>query len=118
LDTLFFCAMKKLPDLLKLWNTAEFEAKLLQALKQLEANQLPLKQVASHSGHFVQDTLQFSILRKQETNEQLILKLGVFYQEISNQCPCSGDEPETMEGHCEMRMTLDKADGLIDFAIL
>jgi hypothetical protein len=110
--------MKKLPALLKFWNTPDFEAELQQALMQLESNDLPLTQVASHSGHFVQDTLQFSILSKQETDEQLILKFGVFYQEISNLCPCSGDEPETMEGHCEMQMTLDKGDGLIGFSIV
>ncbi|NNJ91943.1 MAG: hypothetical protein HKP55_09725 [Gammaproteobacteria bacterium] len=110
--------MKKLPALLKLWNTPEFETELLQALKQLEVDQLPLKQAASFSGLFVQDSLQFSLLNQHESDQVLMLKLSVFYQEISNLCPCSGDEPETSEGHCEIQMTIDKSDGLIDFSIL
>jgi len=110
--------MEKLPALLDSWNTPGFEAELQQALKLLESTDLPLKQVANYSGVFVDDTLRFSLLHKQETGLKLILKLSVFYQEISNLCPCSGDEPETAEGHCEMQMTLDKNDGLVDFSIL
>jgi hypothetical protein len=110
--------MKKLPELLKYWNTPDFEPKLFQALKQLEPYHLPLKQVARFSGLFVQDTLQFSILAKQETQQQLKLKLGVFYQEISTMCPCSGQEPEKMEGHVEIEMTIDRQHGLINFSIL
>ena len=104
--------------LLDFWNTPEFETELQLALKQLDVDHLPLKQIASFSGVFVQDTLQFSLLNKQESEQYLELKLSVFYQEISNQCPCSGDEPETEEGHCEMQMRIDKSDGSIDFAII
>ncbi len=110
--------MKKLRALLEAWNTPDFEQELQQALKQLEPYHLPLKQVARFSGLFVQDTLQFSILSKKETTDYLILKLSIFYQEISTMCPCSGQEPEKMEGHCEMEMTIDRKDGLIGFTIL
>ncbi len=108
----------QLPALLNSWNTPGFEAELQQALKQLACTDLPLKQVASLSGVFVEDTLQISLLNQQENERQLILKLSVFYQEISNLCPCSGEEPETMQGHCEMQMTVAKNDGSIDFAIV
>ncbi len=110
--------MKKIPSLLDFWGTPEFEQQLLEALKQLEPYHLPLKQVARFSGLFVQDTLQFSILRKNETDQNLLLKLSVFFQEISTMCPCSGQEPEKIEGHCEMEMLINKQDGLISFSIL
>ena len=110
--------MKKLPALLDLWNTPDFEKELQRALQQLGPDHLPLKKVANFSGLFVQDTLQFSLLKKQESDQSLILKLSIFYQEISNLCPCSGEEAETAEGHCEMQETIAKSDGLIDFNML
>ena len=110
--------MKKLPALIDSWNTPAFETELRQVLKQLEPAELPLKQVANFSGVFVEDTLQVSSLTEREEEQYLIFKLSVFYQEISNLCPCSGDEPETVEGHCEMQMTIDKSDGLVDFSVL
>jgi len=110
--------MMQLPALLDSWNTADFESELKQALKQLDCADLPLKQVANFSGLFAEDSLQFSLLGKQETERNLTVKLSVFFQEISNQCPCSGAEPETMDGHCEMQMTIDKSDGSIGFAII
>jgi len=103
--------MMQLPALLDSWNTADFESELKQALKQLDCADLPL-------GLFAEDSLQFSLLGKQETERNLTVKLSVFFQEISNQCPCSGAEPETMDGHCEMQMTIDKSDGSIGFAII
>ena len=109
--------MKKMPSLLQSWDTPDFEQQLLQALKQLEPYHLPLKQVAQFSGLFVQDSLQFSLLGKREDDQQLILKLSVFYQEISTMCPCSGQESEKIEGHCEMEMTVDKQDGTTAFFI-
>ena len=108
----------KLPALLNSWNKPDFDALLLQALKQLDVDQLPLKQVANFSGVFAQDTLQFSLQNKHENEQHLIMKLGIFYQEITNLCPCSGDEPDTMEGYCEIQMMVDKSDGSIDFTIV
>ena len=110
--------MMQLPALLDSWNTPGFETELQQALKQLECADLPLKQIANFSGLFAEDTMQFSLLDKQETELCLTVKLSVFFQEISSQCPCSGEDPETMEGHCEMQMTIDKRDGLVNFSIL
>jgi hypothetical protein len=118
MDTLFLFIMTELTALLTSWNTPDFEAELQQALKQLDVNELPLKQVATCSGVFIQEGLGFSLLSTHENKQLLILKLGVFYQEISNLCPCSGDQPETVDGHCEMQMTINKSAGLIDFAIV
>lgn len=114
----FLFAMKKLPALIDSWNTPAFEAELQQALKQLKCTDLPLKQAAHFSGVFVEDTLQVSSLNARDEEQCLIMKLSVFFQEISNLCPCSGDEPETVEGHCEMQMTINKSDGLVGFSVL
>ena len=110
--------MNKLPELTNLWNTPDFDKTVLQALSKLEIELLPLKELASSSGLFVQDSLQFSILNKQATGNHLVLKLGVFYQEISSMCPCSGEDPETIDGHCEIKMTINKPDGLTHFSLL
>ena len=110
--------MKKLPKLLQSWGTPQFRQELLEELQQLEPCQLPLKQVARFSGLFEQDGLQFSLLSNNEDEQLLILKLSVFYQEISSMCPCSGQEIEKIDGHCEMNMTINRQDGTVEFSIL
>lgn len=110
--------MKKLPALLDSWKTDSFDDDLLRALQCLEPYHLPLKQVARYSGLFNQDSLQFSILNKNEYDDEIVIKLSLFYQEISTFCPCSGEEPENMDGHCELAMSIDKQDGNISFKII
>ena len=110
--------MNEFATLISRWNTPDFEAELLRALKQLDTDDLPLKQLAQYSGLFDKNSLEFSVLSKRETEHQLIMKLGVFYQEISSMCPCTGDGPETAEGHCEMQMSIDKQDASVAFIIL
>ena len=110
--------MIKLPALLDSWETIDFDGGLLKALSKLDPCQLPLKQLAQYSGLFDQDSLQFSILAKDENDEAILVKLSLFYQEISNPCPCSGEELENMAGHCELMLYLDKRDGSANLKIL
>lgn len=110
--------MKKLPDLIKAWKTDHFDNDLMLALSNLEPYHLPLKQVAHFSGVFEDNSLEFSILKKHETDSDLHITVGIFYQEISSLCPCSGEEPEKVNGHCEMQMMIAKEDGLVTFSII
>lgn len=110
--------MLKLPALVTSWGQAGFDDELKQALAKLPADQLPLKQLAAYSGVFNEDGLQFSILNKDENDSQVLLKLGVFYQEIACPCPCSGEQPEYIDGHCEVMMQLNKQDGNTSFELL
>ena len=107
--------MKKLPALLELPGDSRFDEKLLMALSKFSASQLPLKQVAQFSGLFDQDSLQFSILAKDENDEAILVKLGVFYHEIANCCPCSGEEAQNMAGHCELLLSINKQDAAASF---
>jgi hypothetical protein len=110
--------MNKLPDLIKAWKTEHFDNDLLQALSKLPSSLLPLKQVARFSGVFEDNNLEFSILKKRETATNLQITLGVFYQELSSLCPCSGEEPEKVDGHCEMQILINKDDGAITFTVI
>lgn len=95
-----------------------FDNDLLEALKKLDPGHFPLKQLAQHSGLFEQETLKFSILNSTEQQHELLIKLSVFYQEISTTCPCSGQEAEKIDGHCVMLLTINKADALATFSII
>ena len=110
--------MLNLNELLQSSDQVDFDQDLLSALSKLDPSHLPLKQLTQYSGLFDQDSLQFSILHKNETDKHLLVKLGLFYQEVSNACPCAGDEPEHIDGHCEMLLRIDKQLGTTDFSLL
>lgn len=110
--------MIKLPALTKSWGQDNFDDGLQQALKKLPADQLPLKQLARYSGVFNEQSLQFSILNKDENDKNILVKLGVFYQELASLCPCSGEQPQSIDGHCEMMLCLNKQDGSTTFELL
>jgi len=110
--------MLKLPALISSWGQAGFDDELKQALAKMPADQLPLKQLAQYSGVFNEHSLQFSILNQDENDTLILLKLGVFYQEIASLCPCSGEQPEYIDGYCEVMMQLNKQDGNTSFELL
>jgi hypothetical protein len=119
---LFYClfinVMKNLSSLVNTWGTPQFQTCLLKALEQLEPDDLPLKQVAHFTGLFDQQSLQFSVLNTSESEQQIQVKLSVFYQEMATTCPCSGQEAEKINGHCEINMNIHKQDANVIFKIL
>jgi hypothetical protein len=114
----YISGMKKLPDLIKAWKTEHFDNDLLQALSKLPSSLLPLKQVARFSGVFEDSSLEFSILKKHETDSNLQITVGIFYRELSSLCPCSGEEPEKVDGHCEMQILISKDNGATTFTVI
>ena len=95
----------------KAWQTALFESTLKTELSKLQAEDLSLQQETRYSGMFVPNSLEISLLSCNEQQQQLNIKVGIFFQEYMTTCPCSGEETEIYPGYSEKNLLLQLADG-------
>jgi hypothetical protein len=99
------------------WNTAGFKQTLKAEIESLESTQLPLLKGISHGGVPDGGPVLVSVLKVEEQVERIDADLGVFFTEVLAGCSC-GDEPMSMQGYCEMRVSIDKSSAEARFQIL
>ena len=82
----------------------------------LPANALPLQQGLSQGDIASEKPEKVSVINSDETDTQIIVKLGVYFTEIISGCSC-GDDPGMLNGYCEMQVAIDKLSGDADFPV-
>jgi len=64
---------------LECWGSDEFPQAFKQAIKSLELEKLPLANCCNHSAVIDKDSIDVMILSSHETDDQIQIKIGVFF---------------------------------------
>jgi len=105
-----------LKSVLSSWGADDFSVLLTNSIGALPDNSLPLQQGISQGDMASERPEKITIMNSDENDVQIIVKLGVFFTEIISGCSC-GDEPESLNGYCEMELTIDKQSGDARFQV-
>ncbi len=105
--------MINLRNAVNAWGLPAFNDILKTELEQLGVTQLPLQQGLAFS-HVALDThLKVIILASSETNNNIIVKAGIFYTGIISGCNCADDPGSVDEQneYCEVQLDIKKISG-------
>ena len=102
--------MLYLKQSIKAWDTDSFNGVLINELRSIDANLLPLQEGLSYSSVAVGDNISAIILRKEDHNGQLQVKAGLFYSGIIAGCNCADDPTpvDEINEYCEVLLSIDK----------
>ena len=109
--------MTSLPESLKHWNSARFDAALKSELAGLEDGILPLQQAATHGGMIDCNSLSLTLISTTDNQASLVARVGIFFNEIVGGCAC-GDEPFEANAYCVIDISLDKTTAAAQFALV
>jgi len=98
------------------WNTAAFATTLQADILGLGAGVLPLQQAAG-GGSVDESDIGITILGCSDSATEIHANVGVFFAEVIAGCSC-GDEPAASTAYCELRVSIDKADGQARFEVM
>lgn len=98
------------------WGESTFNTQLIGEIMALPENALPLQQALSQGDIASERPDKITVMSSEATTTKIIIKLGVFFTEIISGCSC-GDDPGSLNGYCEMRLTIERQSGNADFQI-
>ncbi len=100
--------MIRFPNALRDWHSDTFRNSLKSEIENLRAGSLPLLYGVSHGGVPDESDISATVLRVTDDGRVIQTHVGIFFTEILAGCSC-GDEPMSMQGYCEMQISIDKA---------
>jgi len=100
--------MTKLTNSLNSWGTEQFKQVLKQEIEALGNDVLPLNQATCQGGLADDSNISALINSITETDTQLLIKVGVFFNEIIAGCNC-GDDPASENTYCELLVSINKS---------
>lgn len=109
--------LPKLPNSLRAWPSPSFAVALKSELEGLAPGALPLDRAACHGGRVDDGRITATVLRSDDDGVAVRAEVGVFFSEIVAGCSC-GDEPQALNGYCEMQVKIDKTTAAATFALL
>jgi len=109
--------MLRLPDSLHAWGSPSFVQTLKHEIENLEAGTLPLHQGVSQGGKVDDSQITAIVLRATDEGSTLDAHVGIFFGEIIGGCSC-GDDPQTQNAYCEMRVCIEKTTSQAVFAVI
>ncbi|MCU7835245.1 MAG: glucosamine--fructose-6-phosphate aminotransferase [gamma proteobacterium symbiont of Taylorina sp.] len=108
--------MIKLTQSLNCWGTEQFSGTLKQELENLDKGSIPLH-LATTQGGLVDDSNISALINHCTENEKfLIIKIGIFFNEIIAGCNCN-DEPVSDNTYCEFLVSIDKNTAETSFSL-
>ena len=92
------------------WQSDPFNATLKQEIESLSLDQLPLQQVLQLGSMALEDGIQATILKIEETTDSIRVNVGIFFNSVIAGCNCADDPtPIDMQNeYAEMRFIIDK----------
>jgi hypothetical protein len=102
------------------WKTDYFKQVLCEEIGMLDETSLPLQEGLSRSNYADGSDLSVLVLNISETNVQIRVKAGIFYQGMITGCNCS-DDPSVMVSnieYCEVRFELNKKTAKTNIVLL
>ncbi len=110
----------QLNDVLAAWGSDSFADTLKQALRQLDSASLPLQQAMSQGSHVSASAIDPVLLHSEATDEELKIKVGIFYNSVIAGS-CCADDPSPMceeNEYCEVLVVIDRETGVGEVALL
>jgi hypothetical protein len=104
--------MIKLNKSLSAWQTDTFSATLKNELESISATQLPLQAELQQGSHVAEDEgFKVMVINTQANDEQIQVKIGIFYASIIAGCACADDPTplDTCNEYCELLLVINKA---------
>ncbi|HHA19331.1 MAG TPA: hypothetical protein ENK70_06460, partial [Methylophaga sp.] len=101
------------------WNSRDFEVVLKNEVKALGLDHLPLQKGLSSSSVALDHNLELIVLRTNECNNFITIKMGAFYSGIIAGCSCSDDPTPTDEvnEYCELEVNINLVNGQASVAL-
>jgi len=109
--------MPQLTDSLRDWNSELFAQTLKHEMENLQPGTLPLMMGVSHGGIPDDKTISVSVLKVRDHSTTIQADVSVFFSEVLAGCSC-GDEPMSMNGYCELQVSIDKTSAEAVFRVL
>lgn len=97
----------KLVNALQAWGSGSFARTLEEEVERLPAGSLPLHKGVNEGGHVDDGNLDVTVIRVDDDDKVIQVRLGIFFTEIVANCSC-GDEPMEKPAYCEMLLQVDK----------
>ncbi len=108
--------MTQLKNALKSWGSKDFKKVLKHEIEALNNNDLPLNQATCQGGIADDSNISALINSVTENDTQLLIKVGIFFNEIIAGCNC-GDDPAAENTYCELLVTINKNNAESDFTL-
>ena len=99
------------------WEKPGFSQYFLSELNNLKVEDLPLQDCCQYSSVIEPESLAFRLIAQQMHSKYLLIKFGVFFQEVLSGCACSDDPSQAMiheNNYCELELRIEK-DGRFAF---
>lgn len=107
----------QLHQALKRWDTADFEVSLKAELENLPTGSLPLHLATSQGGIVDDSRITASILNSEADDNEIKIRVSVFFTEIIAGCNCS-DPPLEANGYGLLLVQLDSNSGEASFSVI
>ena len=108
--------MPKLALSLRAWPSAAFARTLKKEIESFGAGALPLDRATAHGGRADDGPITATVLRAVDAGKVIEAEVGIFFGEIVAGCSC-GDDAQTLNAYCELRVSIDKATAAAAFAL-
>ncbi|MDH3355639.1 MAG: hypothetical protein OEL79_10545 [Chromatiales bacterium] len=108
--------MAQLPNSLRDWNTDAFEQSLKTEMERFRKDVLPLQDAIENLNSVNDSDLGITFINATDDEKNISAKVGVYFAEEVSCCSCGESEP-IEEAYCEMRVTIDKLTGSVQFAV-
>ncbi len=99
--------MTKLTDSLNEWGSEGFKRTLKQEIESLNDGILPLDHATCQGGKADGSNISALVNSASESETQIEINVGVFFDEIIAGCNC-GDDPMSENTFCDLLVTIDK----------
>ena len=109
--------MVTLSKSLQAWKSEQFELVLKSEILALESGSLPLSRATTQGGVVDENSVSLSVLSSDEDDASINVVMAVFFSEIVGGCSC-GDDPLEANGHCEMKLSIDKSTAMAEFTLI
>ena len=112
--------MFQLPLSVEAWGQEYFDEVFNREIKTIDPHQLPLQQGLQHSTYANADSLSAVILRREESEAEILLKTALFYTGIIAGCSCADDPTpvDEVNEHCEARFSINKKTAVCSVLLL
>jgi len=113
--------MIKLNDTLSAWQTDTFTTALKNELGSVSPTLLPLQAGLQQGSHVAEDEgFKVMVINTQDNDEQIQVKIGIFYSSIIAGCACADDPtpPDICNEYCELQLAINKTTAEVSFSLL
>jgi len=106
--------MLRFTELLPLWQSPTFSARLQRLLAELDAAELPLQQGLRYGSYVSDEPRAVSLIATEDLGDRLRVRAGIHYSSIIAGCSCADDPTpvDTCSEYCEIDLEIDRRTGL------